>query len=239
VHALRAKLARTIDLEEGIGAGTPLRDALDLITKKSGLSFWIDTQSFKVDNQIDSIEDQTVALPKSPAISAESALSLLLSQVYGGFRIRDGYIEITTLRRLGIWDSTNPDPVPFPRIRLSMEGEPLEDALTNLAESSGANIVLDRRHIGNKARRRVTATLQDVQADTAVNILADLAGLKTVLDGNVLYVTSARKARAIEAEEDKRQKLQLQQSMASYAQAMGLAGPTQSPLGPIIVRSGD
>jgi hypothetical protein len=188
---------------------------------------------------IDSIEDQTVALPKMPAISAESALSLLLSQVNGSFRIRDGYIEITTLRQLGIFDVVNPDPAPFPLVRLSLQSQAFEDALTDLAELSGVNIVLDRPHAGNRARKRVTTTLENVRVDTAVSLLADLAGLKTVLDGNVLYVTSVRKARAIEAEESKRRQLQSQQIIGNYAQAMGLAGPVQSPLGPIIVGPGD
>ena len=156
-----------------------------------------------------------------------------VTHAIAGFRIRDGYVEITTLKQLGISYGERPNPVTFPFVRLFVETEPLEDALANLTESSGVNIVVDRRHIGNKARRRVTATLQDVQADTAVNILADLAGLKTVLDGNVLFVTTGRKARAIETEEERRTQLQLQQEIAAYNRTM------QSPLGPIIVRSGN
>src|SRR6516162_8405949 len=68
VRDLRAKLAQKISLEGAID-GMSFQEALDELSKKSGVPFWIDTGSFRSDQMIDSVCDQHVAMPKLPVIS--------------------------------------------------------------------------------------------------------------------------------------------------------------------------
>jgi hypothetical protein len=71
--------------------------------------------------------------------------------------------------------------------------------------------------MGEKGKTAVTARLINVPLDRAVRLLADMADLKAVLLGNVLYVTSkenaaqwekeAAKPKPAKAEEKKQDKM--------------------------------
>jgi hypothetical protein len=54
-------------------------------------------------------------------------------------------------------------------------------------------VVLDAR-VEDKGALKVTALLRNVPVETAVEVLADMAGLAVVQRGNVLYVTSTENA---------------------------------------------
>ena len=56
----------------------------------------------------------------------------------------------------------------------------------------------------DKAKAAVSAALKNVPVDTAVRVLADMAELKPVRMGNLLYVTSRDNAKRLEEEEAKR-----------------------------------
>jgi hypothetical protein len=51
-----------------------------------------------------------------------------------------------------------------------------------------------------KIKTGVTAKLKNVPLDSAVQLLADMADLKAVLQDNVLYVTSKENAKDLEAD---------------------------------------
>src|SRR4029077_9135055 len=58
--------------------------------------------------------------------------------------------------------------------------------------------------------------LKDVSAETALRLTAEQAGLKTVMVGEVVYVTSEANAAKMQAEQDRK--------LANTAKAMGLGG---------------
>ena len=58
--------------------------------------------------------------------------------------------------------------------------------------------------MGEKARRPITATFAHVPVDSAVQLLADMAGLRMVVVDNVLYVTSPENAKDLQAQVDAR-----------------------------------
>jgi type II secretory pathway component HofQ len=81
----------------------------------------------------------------------------------------------------------------------NFDRRPLAEALHELADQSGINVVLDAR-AGEKARTEVTATLSHVPVDTAVQVLADMADLKSMAIDNVIYVTSKANAKTLQRE---------------------------------------
>ena len=88
-------------------------------------------------------------------------------------------------------------------VHVEFDKRPLNEALKELAESEGVNIVIDPR-VGDKAKLSVTATLNNALFDTAVRVLTEMADLKVVRLTNVLYVTTPEKAAVLGAEQSKR-----------------------------------
>ena len=78
-------------------------------------------------------------------------------------------------------------------VHVAAEGVPLKDLLQRLARETGANVVLDQR-LTKEGQATPTAKLDDVPLETAVEVLADQAGLKSVCLTNVLYVTTEARA---------------------------------------------
>jgi hypothetical protein len=75
------------------------------------------------------------------------------------------------------------------RVSVRFENLQLNAALRQLARETATNLVIDAR-VSKKALKPVTVTLDEVPLETAVKLLANLAGLKPVRVGNVLYVTT-------------------------------------------------
>ncbi|HLN27365.1 MAG TPA: hypothetical protein VK395_06450 [Gemmataceae bacterium] len=242
---LRAKLAKPVSLERGIPADTPLKDALALLAKQFGLTFWVDQKAFREDVSIDNIEEQLVRLPKSSSVRLEVLLQLLLKQVNGAYRVHDGHIEVTTLHQLGILpDESGSDPSWLPLVNIAFEKRPLHNALKELATATGINILLDEAHAGDKANTPVSATLEYVQLGTAVRLLADQADLKAVLLENVLYVSTVAKADALQRDQERRVRLRMQINRLSDVEhapvavsgpGMGIRDAPPAPRGPITV----
>ena len=87
----------------------------------------------------------------------------------------------------------------LPRVTQQFRKETLEKALDDLAEATGFNVVVDAR-VEDKAGVKVSARLANVPVDTAVRLLADMAGLAVVRIDNVFYVTSADNAKKLASE---------------------------------------
>jgi hypothetical protein len=86
----------------------------------------------------------------------------------------------------------------------TFDKKPLHEALKDLVEGTGYNLVIDTTRLGDKARTPVTTALKDVPVDTAVRLVADLAGLRVVIIDNVAYLTTPENAKEMQAEQDQR-----------------------------------
>jgi hypothetical protein len=78
-------------------------------------------------------------------------------------------------------------------VRVHAEATPLGAVLKQLARETGANLVLDPRS-SQQGQTALTVNLDEVPLETAVDVLADEAGLRAVRLSNVLYVTSETRA---------------------------------------------
>ena len=100
VRKMEKKLEQKVNLEKGIDANTPLKDALEFLTDRYELTFITDENAFTAIG-VQKVSEQPVSLPKMVGVSLATVLRLLLGQVKGDaysgtYLIRRDYIEITT-----------------------------------------------------------------------------------------------------------------------------------------------
>src|SRR5262249_3694584 len=125
------------------------------------------------------------------------------------FLIRKDHIEITTQeavrrelglrkQRLAKTDDTDEPGRPAlpPLVWENLDKVPLDKALRDIADDTGVNVVLDPR-ADTKGRAEVTTTLRNVPVETAVEVLADMAGLSVVYRDNIVYVTTPENAKRL------------------------------------------
>jgi type II secretory pathway component HofQ len=74
-----------------------------------------------------------------------------------------------------------------------MDKVELASALRQVAHDAGVNVILDTR-VDKDLSSKVTLQLEDVPLETAVRLLSEMANLKPVRVGNVLFVTSKENA---------------------------------------------
>jgi len=92
----------------------------------------------------------------------------------------------------------------MPLVSVAFEKRPLTDALKELSTLTDVSVVVDSRAGEKEGNTAVTATFKNVPLDTAVRVLADIAGLSSMLIDNVLYVTTMPNAKVLEAEQARR-----------------------------------
>jgi len=207
-HPLVSKLNQRLDLERGVEPA-PLREVLEGLTNRTGVQFVTDTEAFRnPEVGIEAVEDQQVRLPRMKNVRLGTILRLLLKPLRGTFRVRAEYVEITTLaaatRERRIPGTEPPQLVRLPLVDAEFAGRPLEEALRELAGISDFSIVLDSR-VREKAKTGISATFVDVPLDTAVDLLADLADLRSLLLDNIFYVTSKENAAQFRADKDQQE----------------------------------
>jgi type II secretory pathway component GspD/PulD (secretin) len=86
------------------------------------------------------------------------------------------------------------------RVSLDLNGEVMVKAVKDLAQNTGTNILIDPRSQKAAEGAKVTLQLDDVPLDSAVRLMAELNGLKSVRMGNVLLLTSEERAEKLRAE---------------------------------------
>jgi hypothetical protein len=88
------------------------------------------------------------------------------------------------------------------RQRVSLSPGPVGAVLTDLAQRTGANIVLDPRQKKTLGEAACDLALTDVTLETAVRLAAEVSGFRAVRMGNVLFVTSNDRAEKLRADAD-------------------------------------
>jgi len=182
-----------------------LTDLLEDLAKRYNLSFDINEHAFK-DAHIKEGAKSPITDPDSlPAMHTKlgTVLKKVLLRVSPSttYIIRDDVIEITTMKaiRKEFFPDRPTGPLP-PLVTANFDKVPLESAFKELSRLNHS-IVLDGR-AAKEAQTPVTADLTNVPQDTAVRMLADMAGLKMVPLDNVLYVTSKENALVLMEEQE-------------------------------------
>jgi RNA polymerase sigma factor (sigma-70 family) len=80
-----------------------------------------------------------------------------------------------------------------PPVSIAVKDIPFSDALQQLRERTGANIVIDGRCL-ELAKSSVSGSFSDVRLLTVLNVLADMCEMKPVMMNNVYYITRPENA---------------------------------------------
>jgi hypothetical protein len=175
--------------------GTPLPEALEKLAEQAKVNIVIDR--FTLLNQLGiDLVNMPGNLPavnlKLTGVKTRTALRSVLSQYNLGYAVLGDMVLVTT-EDMAIHRQLKQ------RVSLDLDKVPAATALKQLARDTGTNVLLDAR-VGKEAQAPVTLQVDDVPLDTSVKLVAEMAGLKTVRIGNVLFVTT--KAIAQEMRQD-------------------------------------
>jgi hypothetical protein len=125
-------------------------------------------------------------------VKTRTALRSVLSQYNLGYAIV-GDTMIVTTEEMAIQKQLRQ------RVSVDLDKTTAADAFKRLSKETGTNLLLDSR-VAKESQTAVTLQLDDVPLDTAVKLISQMAGLKTVKIGNVLFITT--KAMAEEMRQD-------------------------------------
>jgi RNA polymerase sigma factor (sigma-70 family) len=200
-------------LSYGVKIQTTLDTVLDDLIRRNAMPWKVNEKAFpKPKKGEDPVLKTTIEPFELYLVNRSTVLKHLLAAIpaespddAATYVIRRDHIEITT--RKAVRDEFYPgrtDPVLPPLAYASFKNEPLADALAELGHSTGGAVVLDPRT--EEAKAKVSADLPGVPLDTAVRVLADMAGLRLVRLDSVYYVTSKENARRLQDEDDKRRR---------------------------------
>jgi hypothetical protein len=184
--ALEAPITLRIDKQ-------PLTAAVDMLREKGKVNLVLDTLSIQ---QLGWAPEQ----PPAPVdvdlkeVKLKSALRTILSPYGLSYAVVGDTVLITTeqtalMRQMG------------QRVNVDLDKVEFGQALKQLGRETGANLILDSR-VEKGAKNPVSLQLEDVPLETAVRLLSEMAGLKPVRVGNVLFVTDKKTAAELRADPD-------------------------------------
>lgn len=198
VARVRAKLLQPVVMP-GIEAGTPLKEMLLFLSERFDLSIVLDVDAFR-ESGYENVGDESIALPKMQGVRLHTILALALARLHGDYFVQpDGVIYVLPAANALAHQLRQP-------VQLELDRKPLADAVQELRDRSGFNVVLDSRRAGDKAKTPISVQFNNVSADAAVVILADMAELTPVLIDNVYYITTAENAARLQKEQEERRR---------------------------------
>jgi hypothetical protein len=220
---LARKLERVVNFPGIDDPKTTLLEALNKLTRDYGLVFDLNERAFKYEMLNEPLRVPIAEMPIAPMTAPlATILQKILDRVPvptgAVYLVRGKVIEITTgdyLReevyvwgypgafipgvlfsaRAGDRSASYRGPA-FPLVNLAFCKRPLEQALRDLASRADFNIVLDSS-VGELCRSPITIDVRNVPLDTAVLLLANMAGLQPLRLDNTFYVTTQAKAEAL------------------------------------------
>jgi len=207
---LAALLEKTIDYAGVEGKEIKLGEELERIQKLYKVTFDVNEKAFAAELMADALEVKIADPNPIPPMKTtlRTALRRILSRVAPKSRatllIRKDHLEITTENAVraefGMPPAKGEERLP-PLVTCEVNKLPLEAALARVALLADVNIVLDGR-ASKQGETTTSARLLNVPVDTAVRLLADMAGLEVVRMHNVFYVTTPANATKVRKEKD-------------------------------------
>jgi hypothetical protein len=141
------------------------------------------------------VEDELVRLPRLTGAPLEIALRKLCEQLGCTYAIRKDYIELTTFESV-VGRPLRKGESPQLVYEYEWVKMPVAALLDILAERHQRTVLITPQ-LGDRAQTPVTAKLLNVPFDTAVELVAEMAGLKAVRKDNALFVTTPDHANAL------------------------------------------
>jgi RNA polymerase sigma factor (sigma-70 family) len=188
-----------------VDPGLTLDAILQDLAKKKGVRIFVNEKAFSSEDLLDVNKSPITDSRSLPGgtMTFQARLSQILSRIPAqsgaAFMVRKDHIEITTMAKVREELGLPPDSPLLPLVTESFDKTPLADAFRRLADASEYSVVLDGRSQAKVKEEMITARLANVPVNTAVELLADMAGLDVVRRNNVFYVTSPENATRLRA----------------------------------------
>jgi type II secretory pathway component GspD/PulD (secretin) len=184
-HGLDKKV--TIDFN-----GQSLSEALNHLRDKTGLPINIDQPALLMSGMNIDVPMGQVEI-KAKDEKASSVLRKFLNTYRLTYIIFEDALLITTEETAVMRQFRQ-------RVNVDVEGVPFKKAARDLAGNQGINLVIDPA-VMKQADAQVSLQVENTGVETAVRLLAEMASLKAVRMGNVMFITNEEKAKKIRKEE--------------------------------------
>jgi type II secretory pathway component GspD/PulD (secretin) len=171
--------------------GLTLAAAIDSLRELAKVNFVLDRATIQT---MEISPDDTPVTMKLTNVKLRTILKSLLSQYKLAYVVEQEIVLITS-------EQAAIDRQVHQRVSVDFDQVPLEKALKQLGKETGTNLVLDPRQ-APKVKDDVTLKLEDVPLEIAVRLMAEMAGLRSVRQSNVLFVTTKDVAAELRKEED-------------------------------------
>jgi hypothetical protein len=183
----------TIDIQN-----QPMELAINMLREQTRLNIVLDRfaiqQAMAATGMAVDLETGLPVTAKFKDVKARSALRSILTP----FGLSFGIIGDTVL-------VSTDDMVMFrqlrQRVNVDLDKADLSGALKSLSRETATNLIIDNR-VTKEAQTPVTLHMEDVPLETAVRLMVEMAGLKAVRVGNVLFVSSREHAAEMKADPD-------------------------------------
>jgi hypothetical protein len=180
-----------------------LAAAVEMLKEKGKVNIVLD--SVTIQNTFGWILDQAPGVPGpgavGPAVDVDlkdvklkTALRTVLEPYGLTYAVVGDTVVVTT-------EQTAVSRVMRQRVNVEFDKVELAQALKQLSKDTGANLLLDSR-VEKEAKSAVSLELEDVPLETAVRLLSEMAGLKPVRIGNVLFITDKKNASELRNDPD-------------------------------------
>jgi len=188
-EALRKALDEKITVDY---SSQSFQEAINHLRQKTKINFVLDMQSLQ-QMGIGFDEQPTPVLLKVDNGKVKTALQKMLSPYHLTYVILGDSVMITTEDMAHYRQMQQ-------RVSVEVKDVPLASALKKLADETAVNLLIDPR-MTKDAQAAVSLQLDDVSLETAVLLLTEIGGLKSVRVGNVLFVTSEERATKLRKEQ--------------------------------------
>jgi hypothetical protein len=186
---IRKSLDQTVNLDY---SSQSFQDVIGHLKDKTGVPFVLDM--FTLQQMGLGFEENPTPLQiKGEKIKLRQAVQRMLNSYNLTFVILEDSVLITT-EEMGLARQMRQ------RVSVQVEETPLHKALKDLARTTALNLVIDPR-LSKDSQTPVTLQVEDATLETAVRLLAELGGMKSVRMGNILFVTNEDRATKIRKEE--------------------------------------
>jgi hypothetical protein len=201
-----------------------LTAALDQLKEKGKLNFVLD--ALTIQQQLGWVPDQMPAQVDVDLkeVKLKSALRTILTPYGLSYAIVGDTVIVTT-------EQMAMSRIMKQRVNVEFDKVEFATALKQLSRDTAANLLLDSR-VEKEAKNPVSLELEDVPLETAVRLLAEMAGLKPVRIGNVLFVTKKETANELRQDPDLSQVQGQQQLPVDQVNQAFPGGPGGIAIGP-------
>jgi hypothetical protein len=201
-----------------------LMDLLTFLSKKHGITFAINQDSFKAEGGMDISEKKpSVASTKINGMTLHQLLVRVLDSLGGTYIIKGNVVEVVPLAHAAKMAKAETDmdvngnlSLKEPLVCAIIKQRPLADAIDLLASRYDLSVTIAPQARDGSASA-VSARLMNLPVDKAIEMLAVQCELRVVRKGNAFLITSREHAKTLLAEqvEADRQKIELEKLRAS------------------------